>query len=80
MDFQAIWDDDMASFIAFLVVILPLPFVYSIVQNIPGYSSHVRIAGVTFLSVAVLWLAVAILYHVFFLKGSSEEEVAGGSI
>lgn len=74
MDLRKVWEDDLLSFIAFLVVILPLPFVYVALQNVLNESNHVVLGYYTFLGVAVMWLAVGILYTVVFVKGDEVED------
>lgn len=80
MDLRAVWNDDMSAFIAFLVVILPLPFAYVILDNMfPGRAAS-RLSIEAFLATGLLWMAVGVLYYVFSVKGSSDSEREPGRV
>ena len=64
----------MASFIAFLVVIMPVPFVYVLLDNILPTEDASALSVNAFLATAGFWFVVAVLYYVSRVKGSSGSE------
>lgn len=73
MDFGKVWADDMLSFIAFLVVILPIPFLYALLDNVLSGAEALRLSYLSFLGVAVFWLALGTLYVVLGDRGSDSD-------
>ena len=59
-----IWQDDMESFILFLVVILPVPFLYVAFDNLLPASDSVLVPYYAFLSTAVGWLVIGTIIMV----------------
>lgn len=74
MGLSEVWEDDMLAFIGFLVLILPVPFIYSALSSL-GSSNHLILASKTFLATGFLWMVVAALYSLY-LKRKRSDDVA----
>lgn len=79
MNFSEIWADDLLSFIMFLILILPLPFVYVILSNILE-ADAIRLSYFTFIGVALAWFFVGTLYIVLGNRGSKSDDLPDQSI
>lgn len=74
MGISEVWEDDLLSFIGFLVLILPLPFVYVLLSNMLE-ADAIRLSYFTFLGVALFWLVIGTLYIVLGNRGSESDDV-----
>ena len=74
-----VWEDDMLSFIAFLIVILPVPFLYVFFDNTMFGRGSLFLTYYSFLGTAVFWMAVAVLYVVYNrVRSRGKDEVSSG--